>query len=134
MGEADDMLQSCVRGGAGTCVCSCSAIDLLGDSVLDLDARVALDEVVFSRLRLDEELDRPCTAVARRLRKLDRISVESRAQTWLQPRCRRDLHYLLVPQLDGAVTLEEMDDIARTVGEDLDLDVAGACDELLDEY
>ena len=39
--------------------------------------------------------------------------------------------HLLVPSLDGALALEEVDGVAVLVGQDLDLDVAGPLDHLL---
>ena len=44
----------------------------------------------------------------------------------------RDLDDLLVPALDAAVALAEVDDGASLVAEHLHLDVAGCGDELLD--
>ena len=44
----------------------------------------------------------------------------------------RFLDHLLVPPLDGAVALVEVQDVALLVGEDLDLDVAGLDDELFE--
>ncbi len=43
----------------------------------------------------------------------------------------RFLQQLLVAALDGALALAERDDVAVLVGEDLELDVARALDELL---
>ncbi len=47
---------------------------------------------------------------------------------------RGELDHLLVAALHGAVPLEEVDDLALTVGEDLHLDVAGLDDGLLQEH
>ena len=47
-------------------------------------------------------------------------------------RCGRLLDQLLVAALDAAVALAEVDDGAVLIGRDLDLDVAGPRDELLD--
>ena len=49
-------------------------------------------------------------------------------------RRRRDLDDLLVPSLDRAVALEEVDHVPRAVGEDLHLDVPRVDDGLLDEH
>ena len=38
-----------------------------------------------------------------------------------------------MPALDGTVTLEEVDQVARVVAEDLELDVAGAFDVAFDQ-
>ena len=42
--------------------------------------------------------------------------------------------HLLVPPLDRAVAFEQRDDVAVGVGEDLDLDVPGAGQVLLDQH
>src|SRR5690606_28266002 len=47
---------------------------------------------------------------------------------------RRLLDDLLVAPLDRAFALAQMDHVAVTVGEDLNLDMARLLDELLDEY
>ena len=46
---------------------------------------------------------------------------------------RRLFDHLLVPALDGALALVQVDDVAVAVSEHLDLDVARLLDELLDE-
>ena len=48
-------------------------------------------------------------------------------------RRRRDLDDLLMPALQRAIALEEMDEVAVLVAEELHLDVAGALDELFEE-
>ena len=55
--------------------------DLLGDGVLDLDARVHLDEDVLSPLaRVEQELDRAGVDVADRLGERDRVGADPLAQ------------------------------------------------------
>ncbi len=51
----------------------------------------------------------------------------------VEVRGRGDLDDLLVPPLDRAVALEEVDEVAVLVAEQLHLDVPGALDELLEE-
>src|SRR5690606_37333749 len=104
--------------------------------VLDLDARVHLDEHVLAGAlprRVEQELDRAGVDVADRLGEGDRVAVQRRAGVLVEVRGRRDLDDLLVAALHGAVALEEVHRLARVVGEDLHLDVAGAHDRLLDE-
>ncbi len=60
------------------------AHDLLGDRVLDLDARIALDEEVFAGLGIDQELDRAGILVARRAGELDRIGQDAPAQALVE--------------------------------------------------
>ena len=106
--------------------------DLLGHRVLDLDARVGLDEVVAA-LAIDEELDRARVPVADRLRELHRVAAEPLAERLVEVLGGRHLDHLLVAALHAAVALEEVDHVARRVGEDLHLDVPRVLDEALDE-
>ena len=105
--------------------------DELGDRVLDLDARVHLHEEVLA-VRGEEPLDRPGRAVAARARRLDADRTDPRAQLVVDRRRRRLLDELLMPALDRAVALAEMDDVAVRVGEHLHLDVPRIDDQLLD--
>ena len=54
------------------------------------------------------------------------------AHCGVEVRGGRDLDELLVPALDAAVALAEVDDVASLVAEHLHLDVADCVDELLD--
>ena len=108
--------------------------DLLGDRMLDLDARVALDEKMFAALRADEELDRARIHVTRRAGQADRIFEDESPKLRIEIRRRRDLDHLLIAKLDRAVALIEMNDVAVRIGEDLDLDVARPCEQLLDKH
>ena len=105
--------------------------------MLDLDARVHLDEDVLAgslARRVDEEFDGARVHVADRLGEGDRVAVKRRAQLVVDVRRRRDLDDLLMPALDGAVALEQVDGVARGIREDLHLDVAGTHDGLLEEH
>ena len=108
--------------------------DLLGDRVLDLDARIALDEEVLAGLGVDQELDGAGVHVAARRA---RASTASARMRWRRPGVEvgrgRDLDDLLVAQLHRAVALEEVHDVALAVGQHLHLDVARPRHELLEE-
>ena len=97
--------------------------DHLGHRVLDLDARVHLHEVEAA-VAVEQELDRAGVLVAdRRGRARTAASPISLAQLRRQRRRRRLLDQLLVPALDRALALAEVDDVAVLVAEDLELDV-----------
>jgi hypothetical protein len=98
---------------------------LLGDRVFDLNARIALDEIVLTRLRVDEKLDRAGVFVAGGLREFQRIGQDALAQARVQVGRRRHLDHLLVAQLHRAVALEQMHHVALTVAQHLHLDVPG---------
>ena len=107
--------------------------DRLGDGVLDLDARVHLEEEVLA-VRGQQPLDRPGRPVVDGARGVDRERADPRAQ--LRADCGRGrlLDELLVPPLDRAVALAEMDDVAVRVREDLHLDVARVVEVALDVH
>ena len=107
--------------------------DDLGDGVLDLDARVDLDEVERVRLGVDQELDGAGVLVADVPADLDGGVADRGAEGGVEVIGGGDLDDLLVPALDGAVALEEVDEVAVAVAEELDLDVLGLADELFEE-
>src|SRR5699024_7890504 len=111
--------------------------DLLGHGVLDLDARVHLDEHVLAGagpLGLEEELDGSGALVAQCLRELPRVRVQGIGDGRVQVRRRGDLDDLLVAALSGAVAFEQVDGVRVVVGQHLDLDVARALHGLFDEH
>lgn len=106
--------------------------DLLGDRVLDLDARVHLDEDVVAAA-VEEELDGARVAVADLAGEADGVGADAVAQFRVEVGRGGELDDLLVAALHRAVALVEVDDVALAVGEDLHLDVAGLDDGLLQE-
>ena len=104
---------------------------LLGDGVLDLDARIDLDEVDGAGIGIHEELDRAGALVLGGMGDLDGVGAELVALVVAEIGGRRPLDHLLVAALHGAIALEQVDDRAVGIGEDLHLDVAGALDQLL---
>ena len=105
--------------------------DHLGDRVLDLDAGVDLDEVEVV-VGVDQELAGAGVDVAGGSGQPDGGLAEPGADLQRQGRRGRLLDELLVPALERAVAVPAVDDVAVRVGEDLDLDVARAVDELLE--
>ena len=110
--------------------------DLLGHRVLDLDPRVHLDEDVLARpfaFGLHQELDGAGTRVVDRLGELHRIGAQRGPQFLGDVRRRGDLDDLLMPPLDRAVPLVQVQRGTLRVGQDLHLDVPRPADRLLDE-
>src|SRR6185503_14776936 len=107
---------------------------LLGDGVLDLDARIDLDEMEFSGRGVLQEFHGAGADVIGRVRDPERIPAELFALLLPQVGSRSALDDLLVAALDRTVALEEMHAIAKSVAEDLHLDVAGAFNELFEIY
>ncbi len=104
----------------------------LGDGMLDLEARVHLQEVEALVLPCDE-LDGAGGIIVHGLGQRDRLLAHLAAGGLIEQRRRRFLDDLLVTALDRAFALAEIDDVAVLVAQHLDLDVAGIDDELLDE-
>ena len=109
------------------------AHDLLGDGVLDLDARIALDEEVLAGLGIDQELDGAGILVLRRARELHGVGQDALAQAVVEIGRGRHLDDLLVAQLHRAVALEQVHDVALAVAQHLDLDVPRPRHDLLQE-
>jgi len=106
--------------------------DLLGHGVLDLDARVHLDEDVVAR-GVEQELDGAGAGVADLLGEPHRVRAHAFPQLRVEIGGGGDLDDLLVAALHRAVTLEEVDHLTGAVGEDLHLDVTRLDHGLLDE-
>ncbi len=106
--------------------------DLLAHGVLDLEARVHLEERDRA-VRADEELARARALVFRLAE--DGLGRPNELGVLLvgQERRGRLLDEFLVPTLERAVAGRDDDDVAVGVGEALGLDVAGLVEEALDE-
>ena len=105
--------------------------DELGHRVLDLDARVDLEEEEVA-LVVEQELERAGVGVLDGARRVDDRAAQL-APHLLGHRDRRALlEQLLVAPLDRALALAEVDDGAVMIAEDLELDVARVLDVLLD--
>src|SRR5688572_8608597 len=101
--------------------------------MLNLDSRIDLDEVELVGVGVDEELDRAGIVVTNLAADGHCSIADGRADVGWQVRRRGNLDDLLVAPLDRAVALEEVNQVAMLIAEELDLDVAGPFDELLDE-
>src|SRR5262249_32450629 len=99
----------------------------LGHTVLDLDPRIHFHKIEF-RVRIEQELDGSGAVVANLPACLHCHRGYLMAQLGCQ--CRRGCFFekLLVPSLDGAFALTQMDYIAQFVAKDLNLDVPGRLD------
>src|SRR5207253_2782376 len=107
------------------------ARDFLGDSVLDLDARIDLDEVEPPGLGVVEELDGAGVVEARRSSHGERGPPDRPTRLVREVGGRRHLDDLLMSALDRAIAFEEMNQAGVPIAQKLDLDMAGAGDVLL---
>ncbi len=97
--------------------------DGLGHGMLDLQARVHLEEVEGA-VTAQQEFDRACAAITDRLGGGDCGRAHVVAQIGVDRGRGGFLDHLLVAALHRTIALAEMDDVAVIVGEHLNLDVA----------
>ena len=90
--------------------------------MLDLDARVHLDEIELAVLV--QELDRADAEILQLAHRLGDRLADLVARAGVERRRGAFLPHLLMPALQRAVALAEMDRVALAVAEHLDLDVA----------
>ena len=106
--------------------------DLLGDGMLHLDTGVHFDEIV-TPVPVDQEFQRTGVDVSHVLGDLDCVLIQLVPHLLRHGPGGSKLHDLLVTALQGAVSLEQMHDVAVIVAEDLDFDMFGLDQELLHE-
>jgi hypothetical protein len=126
------MCASVAGGNADHLLDEVEARDQLGNRVLHLEAGVHLQEVEAA-VGARDELDRAGGEIADLLCELDGLFAHGAAHLGRDEGRRRFLDHLLVAALDRAVAFVQVDDVAMLVAKQLDLDVAGLFDELLDE-
>ena len=116
------MTKAVARGDADLLVDEVDAGDRLGDRVLDLQARVHLDEIELAVLV--EELDGAGAGISELGHGVGDDLADLVARGLVDRRGRGFLPDLLVAALQRAVALAEMDGVALAVAQHLDLDVA----------
>ena len=104
---------------------------LLRHGVLDLDARVHFHEEILA-VASQQPLDRSRRAIPGRSCRVDADPADEGTQLAADRGRRRLLDQLLVPALNRAVALAEVDHVAVRVCEYLHLDVPRVDDQLLD--
>src|SRR5688572_1255570 len=102
--------------------------------MLDLQARVHLQKVEARRVAgaFEEKLHRARVAVTGCAGDGDSRLAHSLPQRRCEGSGGRLLDHFLMPALNRALALEEMDDMAVMIGQDLELDVARLLDETFD--
>ena len=95
------------------------AHDFLGDAMLDLQARVDLQEVESLRRFIVEEFHRARAAIGCRMREAHGRLIHLLPRGIAQMRCRGLLHDLLTATLHGAVALADGHGLALRIAEDL---------------
>ena len=110
-----------------------AAGDDFRDGVFDLDPRVDLDEVELLGIGVVQELDGAGVVDADGAADGERGIEDALPHVVREVRRGGEFDDLLVPPLDRAVALEQVDEAAVLVAEELHLDVLGAGDELFEE-
>ena len=100
--------------------------------MLDLNARVDLHEIEIVALDVVEKLDRSGVAVPDRRQEIDRRLVQSPSRRFGKRRGGRLFNHLLIPPLQRAIALAEMEHAPVAETQDLHFDVASALDVALD--
>ena len=106
----------------------------LGHRMLDLQARVHLEEIRFVVAGLENEFDRARRVVADGATELQRGIEQLRAHSIGQMSRGRLLDHLLVVALDGALALEQMDEVAVSVAEQLHFEMTRPFDEAFEQH
>ena len=108
--------------------------DHLGDRVLDLHARVDLDEVPAVGVGIEKKFDGACIPIARLFGQGDGGATEPLANRRREMRSGGDFDAFLVTALNGTVAFPKMEEIAVMVGEDLNFQMARARDVFFEEH
>ena len=101
--------------------------------VLDLDARIHLEEVVAT-LGVNHEFDGACVAVIDVLCELDCVVKQALTKHRVEVWRRSEFDNLLVATLHGAITLAQVNDVTIVVAEDLYLNVTRRLNVALQEH
>ena len=102
--------------------------------MLHLQAGVHFQEVELPGGPANDELHGAGGLVVHRLGEGDSLLAHLLAELRGEKGGWRFLDHLLVAALDGALPLPQVEGVAKAVGDDLDLDMAGFLDEFLDEH
>jgi len=100
--------------------------------MFDLEARVHLHEVIAAVL-IEEELDGAGIVIIDRLGNGDGRLTHLGTKTWRENQRWRNLDELLMPALNRAIALAQVDDVAVPVGQYLEFDVMRSLDILFEE-
>ena len=119
-------------GDVDLCLDDIDAGDDFGYRVLDLDARIDLDEIGFAGVDIVEELGGSGIAIADLAREAQRRFTQFGALPGVELRRRGAFDHLLIAALHRTVALEQVDQVAVRVAEQLDLDMAGAFNQLFE--
>ena len=131
--DDDIVLREAERGAGGDPDLLAHEVDArhrLGDRMLDLQARVHLDEIELAVL--EQEFHRAGAAILELAHRVGRQFADPAALLGVQRGRGGLFQHLLVPALQRTVSLPEMDASAKPVAQHLDLNMAWPAEILLD--
>ncbi len=103
------------------------------DRMFDLQTRVHFHEIERT-VGIEQKLNRPCPRIANRLGGGHGGGAHFGANICGKPRRRRFFNHLLMAPLDGTVTFEQINRIARVIGKNLNFDMARPRQVFFDEH
>ena len=104
------------------------AADHFTHRMLDLDTGIHFQKIELADITIDDEFHRAGVLIGNATAELERCIADALAQRLGQQWCGRLFHHLLMPALQRAITLAQMDHMAMTVTEYLHLDMPGIRD------
>ena len=107
--------------------------DFFRDRVLDLNAGIHLNEVGLVLVQIIEELDGSGVLIPDFLGEFDRILTHLVNELLGEPKAGGYFDDLLMSALNGTIAFVQMNDVAMSVCQNLNLNVLGLWDELLEE-
>src|SRR4029077_7270503 len=125
---------ACTFGDSNLSLDEVDARDALSHGVLDLNSRVHFDEVELAGLGILKKLDRAGVDIVRRLSDPQRGTAQLRALLVGEEDGGGALDDLLIPPLDRAVALKQMDESTLTVAQDLHFGKARTAHQLLEVH
>ena len=107
------------------------AADHLGDGMFHLDSSIHLHEVELVSIRVEQELHRSSIPVLQRLQQTNCSRMNALSCTFRKGNCRRLFHHLLVPTLQGTVTLSKVKNFTVSIAQYLHFNVARSFNKTL---
>ena len=100
--------------------------------MFDLNTRIDLDEIELIGIGIHQEFDRAGMGVIDRLAQFDGRRADGLTLTLAQIRRRRPFNHFLIASLNRTIALEQMQQVAMLITQQLHLDVARIAHQLFD--
>src|SRR5580765_1032959 len=107
--------------------------NLFGHCMFHLETGIHLHKVIAAVL-IEEKLDGASIVIIDRLGDRDGRFTHLSAKRWRENQGWSNLNEFLMPALNRAIALTQMDDVAMPVGQDLEFDMMRPLDILFEKY